>query len=44
MGVMTTLIFLGLSFLAGVCVGALSYRNNAAKLAKLKSIADEFRK
>jgi hypothetical protein len=45
---MITLIFCGLSFIAGVAVGALSYRNNAAKAAaieaKAKSIADEFKK
>jgi hypothetical protein len=45
---MITLIFCGLSFFAGVAVGALSYRNNAAKLtaleAKTKSLADEFKK
>jgi uncharacterized membrane protein YgdD (TMEM256/DUF423 family) len=29
---MTTLIFLALSFLLGVAVGALAYRNNAKKL------------
>ena len=45
---MITLIFAVLSFFAGVAVGALSYRNNAAKAqaleAKAKSIADEFKK
>jgi uncharacterized membrane protein YgdD (TMEM256/DUF423 family) len=29
---MTTLLFLALSFLLGVAVGALAYRNNAKKL------------
>lgn len=45
---MITFIFAGLSFLLGVAVGALSYRNNAARLAsfeaKTKSLADEFKK
>lgn len=47
-GVMITIILSCLSFLAGVAVGALGYRNNAARLASLegkaKSIADEFKK
>ncbi len=47
-GVMITLILSCLSFLAGVAVGALGYRNNAARAASLeakaKSIADEFKK
>jgi hypothetical protein len=42
-----TLIFIGLSFMAGVAVGALSYRNNAAKLqnveAKAKTLVDEIK-
>ena len=46
--VMITLISIALSFLAGVAVGALSYRNNAEKAKaieeKAKSIADEFSK
>lgn len=46
--VMITLISIALSFLAGVAVGALAYRNNAEKAkaieAKAKSIADEFQK
>jgi len=45
---MITFILVTLSFFAGVAVGALSYRNNAAKAqaieAKAKSIADEFKK
>jgi hypothetical protein len=45
---MITLLLLALSFLAGVAVGALAYRNNASKVsaleAKAKSIADEFKK
>lgn len=40
---MTTLVFLVLSFLSGVAVGALAYRNNAKKLqeteAKVRSAA-----
>lgn len=40
--------FIILSFLAGVAVGALAYRNNAAKAKaiedKAKAIADEFNK
>lgn len=43
-----TFIAIVLSFFAGVAVGALAYRNNAAKAAaieaKAKSIADEFQK
>jgi UPF0716 family protein affecting phage T7 exclusion len=46
-GVMITLFFCALSFVAGVAVGALSYRNNAARAASLeakaKSLADEFK-
>jgi hypothetical protein len=42
------IVFSVLSFIAGVAVGALSYRNNVAKLsaveAKAKSLADEFKK
>jgi hypothetical protein len=42
------MIFIALSFLAGVAVGALSYRNNAARAqaieAKAKTLADEFKK
>jgi hypothetical protein len=34
---MTTFIFFVLFFLAGVVVGALAYRNNAAKAAKLEA-------
>lgn len=45
---MITLLISVLSFFAGVAVGALGYRNNAAKAASLeakaKSIADEFKK
>lgn len=45
---MITFIFVGLSFILGVAVGALSYRNNAARLSaietKAKSIAEEFKK
>lgn len=34
---MTTFIFFALFFLAGVAVGALAYRNNAAKASKLEA-------
>ena len=41
------LIFSALSFILGVAVGALSYRNNAAKLqnveAKAKTLVDEIK-
>jgi hypothetical protein len=43
-----TLLFIALSFLAGVAVGALAYRKNAARAqafeAKAKTLADEFSK
>ena len=35
--IMTTFIFFALFFLAGVAVGALAYRNNAAKASKLEA-------
>jgi len=42
------MIFIALSFLAGVTVGALAYRKNFARAqvleAKAKTLADEFRK
>ena len=34
---MTTIIFLALSFLAGVTVGALAYRNNVKKLQETEA-------
>jgi hypothetical protein len=45
---MITIILSCLSFLAGVAVGALGYRNNSTRAqaleAKAKNLADEFRK
>lgn len=42
------MIFIAISFLAGVTVGALAYRKNAERAqaieAKAKTLADEFRK